>query len=429
MNICVISFHCCPFSLLGGDGTGGMNVYLRELSSAMKYFPEVNMDIFTRIQNPRIRGVRDISPKIRVIHLKGGPEHSVNRKHLYNFLPEFSKNLEEFIFLNKFRYDLVYSHYWFSGLIGEGIKNKYNLRLIHMFHTLAFLKQREAKEKYEEHSSRLRSERHLAQISEILVSSSEQEKRNLLEEYEIPPSKIKVIYPGVNKELFCPMNKKGVRLKLGFGEEDKIILYVGRIDPVKGLFNLIESLELLRKEASLLYNQLKLVVIGGGSKSSDHLKNEEILRIKKIVKVKNLGEKIFFLGSKKQNKLKKYYSAADVLVMPSLYESFGLVVLEALACGTPVVVSRIGEMKTIIKEGKNGFHFAPDDPSSLFFCLNYFFSHRNGLQSREIIRQDIINRFSWEKTAEETYIFFKEIVKESLYPTRIFQPGESLLPA
>jgi len=97
MNICVISFHCCPFSLLGGDGTGGMNVYLREMSAAMSNFHKVNLDVFTRIQNPKIRGIKDITPRVRVIHLKGGPESPVSRKNLYEFLPEFARNLEEFI--------------------------------------------------------------------------------------------------------------------------------------------------------------------------------------------------------------------------------------------------------------------------------------------------------------------------------------------
>jgi len=423
MNICVISFHCCPFSLLGGDGTGGMNVYLREMSAAMTNFPEVSMDIFTRIQNPKIRGIRDISPKVRVIHLRGGTERSVNRRNLYGFLPEFSRNLEEFIYRCQRPYDLVYSHYWLSGLAGEEIRNNFNIPLIHIFHTLAFSKERASRENYEEHRNRLRAEEHLARVSEFLISSSEHEKQSLLKEYGIPSSKISVIYPGVNKRLFYPLNQSDVRQELGFREKDKIILFVGRIEPVKGLFVLIEALELLRKEAPSLSSRLKLIVVGGGSKSSDHPKNKEIVRIQKAIAEKNLRDKVLFLGSKKQNQLNKYYSAADVLVVPSLYESFGLVVVEALACGTPVIASRIGEMVNIIKEGKNGFYFAPNDPSSLSFCLNYFFSPKINFWEREKIGQDITNRFLWEKTARETYNIFKTIIGRST--TRRFQPDES----
>jgi len=133
------------------------------------------------------------------------------------------------------------------------------------------------------------------------------------------------------------------------------------------------------------------------------------------------------LGSKKQNQLKKYYSAADVLVMPSLYESFGLVAVEALACGTPVIASKIGEMMNIIKEGKNGFYFSPNDPTSLSLCLKYFFSPETSLWRKEKIRQDITNRFLWGKTAKETYDIFRAIIGR--WTTRRFQPDESPRPA
>ncbi|NIM89999.1 MAG: glycosyltransferase [Candidatus Aminicenantes bacterium] len=404
-----------------------MNVYLREMSAAMTNFPEVKMDIFTRVQNPKIKGIRDISPKVRVIHLKGGPEHPVDRKTLCDFLPEFSRNLEEFIIPYQRSYDLVYSHYWLSGLVGEEIRNNFSIPLIHIFHTLAFSKQRAAKENYEEHRNRLGAEEHLAHVSEAIISSSEHEKQSLIKEYGIPSSKLRVIYPGVNKGLFYPLGQEDVRRELGFREEDKIVLYVGRIEPVKGLLSLIEALESLRKKAPFLSSQLKLIVVGGGTKSSDHPKNKEINRIQKAIAEKNLWNDVFFLGSKRQNQLKKYYSAADVLVMPSLYESFGLVVVEALACGTPVIASRIGEMMNIIKEGKNGSYFNVDDPSSLSLSLNHFFSQKSSLWRAEKIRQDIISRFLWETTAKETYGIFKAIVGRST--TRRSQPDKSPRPA
>lgn len=399
-------------------------MYLRELSSAITRFPEVTMDIFTRTQNSRIRGIRKISPRVRVIHLKGGPESPVSRKNLYGFLPEFLRNFEEFIIGNQITYDLVYSHYWLSGLIGEWIRQKYHLPLIHTFHTLAFLKKRAEKDRYEEQVNRLRVERHLTHISDAVISSSEHEKKSLCREYKISPLKIRIIYPGVNEQRFYPQDSKEARNELGFREEDKIILYVGRIEPVKSLSTLIETLYIMKRKVPFLYNKLKLVIVGGGSVSSEHLKNREITVIKDLIEVSRMQDKVLFIGSKKQNQLKNYYSAADVLVMPSLYESFGLVVIEALACGTPVVGSRINEMITIIEEGKNGFYFNPGDPDSLFFSLNHFFSQRNTLWDRKKVRKNIISRFSWNKTAEETYTFFKEMVKSSVYEDNLTQPDE-----
>jgi len=428
MKICAISFHCCPFSLLGGDGTGGMNVYLRELCSALTSFPEVKIDIFTRIQNPKIREIKYFSPQARVVHLRGGPERPMDRTKLYDFLPEFSRNLESFIYQERESYDLVYSHYWLSGLVGKGIRHKFNLPLAHIYHTLAFLKERALREEPKEHESRIRAERHLAYVSDAIISSSGEELQSLVDEYGISSSKGRIIYPGVNEKLFYPCEDRMVLREMRYKEKDRIILYVGRIDPAKGLMTVIEALELLKKRDLPLYSKLKLIVVGGGKKKEDLPGNKEFIRIKEAIREKKLTGKVIFLGSKKQSELKKYYSSAEALVMPSLYESFGLVPVEAMACGTPALVSRIGEMRYIVQEGRNGFSFRPNNPSSLASCLEHFFSNKESLWDTEKIRQNAIKNFSWGKTAEETYALFRRLRREKASITTIFQPDESLRP-
>lgn len=428
MKICAISFHCCPFSLLGGDGTGGMNVYLRELCSGLTRYPEVKMDIFTRIQNPKLREIKYFSPQARVVHLRGGPERPLDRTKLYDFLHEFARNLESFIYQERENYDLVYSHYWLSGLVGEDIKQKFDLPLVHIYHTLAFMKEKALREGLKEHEGRIRAERHLACVSDALISSSREEMKSLIDEYGIPSSKGRVIYPGVNKKLFYPLEDRTVLRKMHWREKDRIILYVGRIDPAKGLMTVIEALELLKKRETPQSNQLKLIVVGGGRKKEDLPGNKEFIRIREYIREKKLAGKVLFLGSKKQMELKKYYSAAEALVMPSLYESFGLVPVEAMACGTPALVSRIGEMRNIIQEGKNGFSFPPNNPASLASCLERFFLNGESLWDAQRIRQYAVKNFSWEKTAEETYSLFRKLRRGKASFTTIFQPGESPQP-
>jgi D-inositol-3-phosphate glycosyltransferase len=413
---------------LGGDGTGGMNVYLRELCSALTSYPEVKIDIFTRIQNPKIREIKYLSPQARVIHLKGGSERPMDRTQLYEFLPEFSRNLESFIGQERESYDLVYSHYWLSGLVGEAIKQKFNLPLVHIYHTLAFLKERALRKESREHKSRIEAERHLAYVSDAIISSSEEEMRSLTDEYGISSSKGRIIHPGVNKKLFYPIEGQMVLREIRAREKDRIILYVGRIDPAKGLMTVIEALELLKQKHLPLYSQLKLIVVGGGRKREDFPGNKEFIRIKESIRDKKLTGKVIFLGSKKQSHLHKYYSIAEALVMPSLYESFGLVPVEAMTCGTPVLVSRIGEMRRIVQEGKNGFSFPPDNPSSLALCLEHFFSNKESLWDGEKIRQNVVKNFSWEKTAEETYFLFRKLRREKASITTISPPDESLRP-
>jgi D-inositol-3-phosphate glycosyltransferase len=312
--------------------------------------------------------------------------------------------------------------------VGEGIRQKFNLPLVHIYHTLAFLKERALGEESREHKGRIEAERHLAHVSDALISSSEDEMQSLVDEYGISSSKGRIIYPGVNKKLFYRLEDGMVLREMRWKEKDRIILYVGRIDPAKGLMTVIEALELLKKKNLLLYNQLKLIVVGGGRKKEDLPGNKEYIRIKKSIREKKLTGKVIFLGSKKQSELKKYYSSAEALVMPSLYESFGLVPVEAMACGTPALVSRIGEMRYLVQEGKNGFSFPPKNASSLASCLEHLFSNKESLWDKERIRQSVVKNFSWEKTAEETYSLFRKLRREKTALTTISPPDESLQP-
>lgn len=424
MKICVISFHSCPYSQLGGNGSGGMSVYLKELTSALADFSDVRIDIFTRAQTPHCVETKYVSPMIRVVQLKGGPEDAIDRQDLYEFIPGFSENLENFILRHKENYDVVHTHYWLSGLAGGTVKQNLGIPLVHTYHTLGFMKRRMLGQR--EHRCRAQSEQHLAHIADFLISPSKEEKESLIKEYGISPSKVRVVYPGVNRRLFYPVYYNGLRKKIDCKKDDFVLLYVGRIEPVKGLAAVVSSLEIIRDKKPELFKNIKLLVVGGGKKEEEFALNQEAARIINLVSQKALSDNVTFLGSIKQSQLKRYYSAADALVVPSLYESFGLVTVEALACGTPVIVSKIGKMKTIVKEGKNGNFFLPNDPTSLSQALIHFFLHKKRFWSREMIREDIIQRFSWEKTAEEVHKVFSLLTERGSHPTTIFQRDGSL---
>ncbi len=423
MKICTISFHSCPYSLLGGDGTGGMSVYLRELSAAITSLAGVDIDIFTRIQTPDLKGVKVVSDNVRLIHLKGGPESVIDRRHLYECLPEFTDNLVHFFQKEATRYDIIYSHYWLSGIVGVWLKHKFHVPMVHMYHTLGFLKNRLLKGE-KEHIKRQNVEKELCSLSDAVVSSSWREKQGLMKSYGTPPSKVNVIYPGVNQKLFHPCSTSGLSDELLPRGSEKILLYVGRIEPVKGLMTVIHALPMLKHKNPCLYTQLKLVVIGGGQ-IKDLRQNKEYNRIKQFAADKSIEEKVVFLGSQKQSELKHYYSAADVLLVPSLYESFGLVVIEALACGTPVLVSRIGDMQTIVRAGQNGLTFQPDDPVSLTCNIEKFFARQQDFWDQQKISLDATTRFAWERTARETYRLFDELIKIRALSTTISPLGES----
>jgi D-inositol-3-phosphate glycosyltransferase len=423
VKICLISFHSCPYSSLGGNGSGGMSVYLKELTSALVGYPEVRVDIFTRARTAICVEAKDVSPQIRVIQLKAGPNHAIDRTDIYEYIPEFSDNMADFIYREEEKYDIIHSHYWLSGLAGITLKNEMEVPLVHTYHTLGFMKKQVLGQR--EHRCRANSEQHLAHLSDSIISPSLEEKEYLINKYGIPSAKVDVVYPGVNARLFYPVRSQNVWREVRKGVDDFVLLYVGRIDPVKGLVNLVKALKFIKENNPSLFRKVRVIVIGGGNKKEELSSNEELRRIKEMSDQNGLQDKLSFLGSVDHLQLKKYYSAADALVIPSLYESFGLVAVEALACGIPVIASQIGQLKAIVREGKNGFSFSPHDPFSLFRSIEKFHVERDGLWNQESIRGDVIRRFSWDKTAEETYRIFKRLQPENLSPKTIFRLDEN----
>ncbi|MFC2157970.1 glycosyltransferase [Acidobacteriota bacterium] len=424
MKICIISYHSCPYTPLGGDGAGGMSVYLKELSSLLIQDHHVEIDIFTRAQNGVPIGPRDVAPSLRVIHLKAGPETYLDREKLFRFLPEFMKNLETHLDANKLEYDLIYSHYWLSGLAGEWIKQIYEVPLIHTYHTLAFFKEHVLGSQGDE--IRRMAEDHLAEVADRIISSSSQEREYLVDAVQVPKDRVEMVYPGVNEDIFFYDTDETIREEVDLKGNEKLFLYVGRIEPVKGLKTVVEALNHLKEADEELFSSVKLAVIGGGSSGPELDSNLEVKEVRSLLESSGLGEKVLFLGSQPQDRLRFYYSAADALVVPSLYESFGLVVTEALACGTPVFVSKIGEMQNFIRPGKNGYSFTPEDPVSLGQTIRDF-SHNQGVSwPKSRIREDVIKKVSWEKTAAGVYRVFEGAVAGYDKTKTKFQPGGTL---
>jgi D-inositol-3-phosphate glycosyltransferase len=425
MKIGVLSFHSSPFSVLGGESVGGMNVYLKELNSALTKNYPCCIDVFTRCQDPKYQGITQVDDAARIIHLKAGPERQMRRESLFKTITEFTYELQKF--MHNGNYDLIYSHYWLSGLIGEEVKKSIPIPHVFNYHTLEFLKKRVLQN--QQSFCRITAEKSLAEDTDAIISSSQEEKTHLIEEYGLPSSKIKVIYPGVNDKIFFPDRSMRIDQEIKRRESDFIFLYTGRVEPVKGLDNLIEAWHLLKKHHPEMYERARLVIIGGGRRNHDFEKNPEIRKLQSIICRKSLQERIIFLGSRPQRKLRCYFSAADAVIMPSLYESFGLVAVEALACGTPVIVSRIGKIKSIVTNGENGFSCSPDNPEALADSLASFPKKRKHLHSSRRIRTDIIRKFSWENTAAETYALFSRLTGEHEPITTRSLPGESLQPA
>jgi len=308
---------------------------------------------------------------------------------VYFALPEFAFNLENFWQDNGLQYDIVFSHYWLSALVGKYLQQKWQIPYITMFHTLGAVKNAIGIGEGEP-ALRIVSEKDTVRDCQRIIVATEKEKEDLIRFYSATPEKVGVVPCGVNMDLFKPVDKMSARQKLGLTDE-KILLFVGRIDPLKGIDRLLKAMPLLKNHESL-----RLVVVGGDENS-----RAELEELQKLSVELNIRDSVTFQGLIKQDQLPYFYSAADVCIVPSYYESFGLVPLESLACGTPVVATDVGDLKNIIRQGETGYIVADNSPERLAESISSLLSRPSrDIESVLPIRASV-NKWDWANIAEK----------------------------
>ncbi len=394
LRIAMLSAHSCPVGKLGTKDTGGMSVYIREIACELAKQGHL-VDVYTRVHDPRDRQTYELDQNARLIHLRAGEDEEIHKLAVYSHLPDFVDNLESFRKHNNLQYDLIFSHYWLSALAGTYLQQWWHVPHITMFHTLGAVKNAIKEGAHlalgeDEPELRIETERDLVQKCHHIIAPTEKEKEALIRHYGASPGKISVVPCGVNLEQFKVLDKAQARQYLGF-DNDNIILYVGRIDPLKGVDKLIKALTYLRH-----IPKLKLMVIGGGEHS-----RREIEQLQKLAANLNIQDSVTFLGLVKHEQLPYYYNAADTCVVPSYYESSGLVALESLACGTPVVATNVGTHKSIIRQGETGYVIKDNTPHHIADKIALLISRPStGVKSAQLIRETV-SKFNWSNVAKE----------------------------
>jgi D-inositol-3-phosphate glycosyltransferase len=344
MHVAVITVHGCPVRQAGSKDSGGMNIYILEMAKRLAA-RGVQVDVFTRHHDPLDPQVIMLAPGARLIHLPAGAP-SVDKTDVYDLLPQFASQMRRFCIENRLQYDIVSTHYWLSGLVGMRLAAEWGVPHTTSFHTMAEMKRRGRPEESEV-AQRDSSETEIACSAESVVVWTEHEKEAIVGYCNISPDKVTVIPPGVDLSRFRPMSQQQSREHLGYSSQ-KNILFVGRLEPLKGIDNLFRAVASLENPESIT-----LSVVGGDANS------EEKERLQAIAKRMKLTESVRFIGSVGQDELPIHYNAADVCVLPSHYESFGLAALEAAACGRPVVASEVGGLPAIVQNGSTGFLVPP----------------------------------------------------------------------
>jgi D-inositol-3-phosphate glycosyltransferase len=352
----MLSVHTCPLAAPGGKETGGMNVYVRELSRELSRMG-FEVDVYTRSQSPSIPRVVALGERAHVIHLPAGPEAPMPRERLADYLDEFVDGVEEWR-IARGDYDLIYAHYWLSGEAGLALRGRWGVPLFQMFHTLARLKNSVARSPGEvEPRRRVDAEARLVRTVDRIVAANVVERDHLARHYGAEPGRIAVVPCGVDTSLFRPGDRAEARRRLGL-DGRPLVLYVGRLEPIKGLDILFDAMGSLRAGGL----PVELLVVGG---DTDESRMGYEVQLRQGLQARALGASVHFLGPQAQDVLREYYVAADVTVLPSYYESFGMVALEAMACASPVVGTRVGGLTTTVRDGVTGYLVPEGDVMAL----------------------------------------------------------------
>ena len=387
LRIAMLSVHSCPIGNLGAKDTGGMNVYVRELARQLGKQGFL-VDVYTRVHDPRDGQIYELGQNARLIHLSAGNSEEIPKLAVYCHLPDFACNLENFRKHNGLQYDLIFSHYWLSGWVGISLQRWWNVPHLTMFHTLGAVKNAIGIGE-DEPELRVETEKDLVKNCHRIMATTEKEKEELVGHYGASPQRISVVPCGVNLELFQPMNKEKAKQRLGLND-DKLILFVGRIEPLKGIHRLLRAMTHLQNG-----HRPRLVIIGGDEHSQYEMK-----RLQKLSRTLHIQDSVTFLGLIKQEELPYFYSAANVCVVPSYYESFGLVALESMACGTPVVANNVGNLRSIIHQGRTGYVVMDNAPHRLAEKIALLLSKSSPSMKSAVSIRESVTRFSWSNIAQ-----------------------------
>ncbi len=364
-RIAMLSVHTCPLAMLGGKKTGGMNVYVRDFSRELAR-RGIKVDVFTRSQDDCVPAIsHDLGFGARVIHVPAGPQEPIPVAEITRYLDEFVNNVLKIAEEEQLYFDLIHSHYWLSGLVAEKLKKVWvHAPIVQMFHTLGHMKNRIAdKDSERSPQERIDGEQHVLEIVDRIIVATPAEQAQLHWLYGARSGREVIIPPGVDLERFHPIPKVEAKERVGISADHKNIMFVGRIEPLKGIDTLLRAMALINARYPEVVENVCVAIIGGDPWSDDL--DEEMTRLHLLRQELGVHDFVTFLGAKDQNTLPNYYAAAEMVIMPSHYESFGMVALEAMATGTPVIASEVGGLAFLIRDGENGFHVPSRDPEAL----------------------------------------------------------------
>jgi len=398
--------HTSPTASLGQSANGGLNVYVREICTA---FSErgIATDIFTRKQSPDDPDVEQLAALSRIVYLPAG--HGLDKYSLYTEVPDFAQRILEFSEREGVTYDLLFSHYWLSGEVACLLRPQLATGWAHIAHTLGVVKNRTlATGASPEPALRIRVEGEIAQQADVLIASTGDEREELIDAYGADPNRVVIVPPGVDLAMFQPVDREEARRKIGFGK-GRMLLFVGRLERLKGVDVAIRALALLRDRR---HDDVRLLILGEDARQGEVRDGEESekQRLKALATELSVRDRVDFIGSVAHHELPYFYGAADVCVMPSYSESFGLVGLEAQACARPVVASSVSGLRSVVRDEVSGYLIDAHDPSLYAERIGRLLDDPELAQQMGRSGRLLAQRFSWSRTADRLEDLFDRVV-------------------
>lgn len=398
-SVAMLSVHTSPLDTPGRTrDAGGMNVYIHELARELGR-SQTTIDIFTRRTNEHTPQIIELGPHVRVIHITAGPPAPIHKHDLYQYLHAFAQGIDAFRLGEGIGYDVLHSHYWLSGVAGMQMAQYWDVPHISMFHTLGHLKQLANPDEMEP-PLRLEMERRLIQQADRIIASTSEERRLIIRHCGATPGQVQVIPGGVDLKRFVPHERQLARERLGLKRHQPVLLFVGRLDPFKGP-------DLLLKAAAMMQKQAQVVIVGG-----ELAGDKELEQLRELAAQLKISKRVLFLGARPQQELPMLYSAADVTVIPSYHESFGLAAVESLACGTPVVATRAGGLTAIVCHGETGY-LVPRSPGFFAERLDTLLQHPDLLEQMRMAARPSILQFSWKYVASQVRDVYLDAISEA----------------
>jgi D-inositol-3-phosphate glycosyltransferase len=401
-TVAVVTAHACPYSEIGGAENGGMSVYIREVtdSLAQRGVPSV---IFTRKEDPDAPPVVRFGDGTRLVHVVAGPEGPLGKDSFFYHLPEFYRGVAAWARREDIEFTLVNSHYWLSGWAGRRLSRLWGVPWAHMAHTLARVKDRDRPAgAAAEADQRVAVELEIVRSANRLIAPTNQEVEDLAFLYGADRSCVSVVPPGVDSTVFAPVDCTDLRRSLGIGNDEKVILFTGRLERLKGVETLIHALAAILDCRTR--RDVRLMVLGADSSNGileGGVHGGERARLEALAVEIGVDDRVDFLGTVNHDDLPAYYSLADVCAVPSYSESFGLVAVEAAACGTPVIASRIGGLRQLVLDGITGYTVAGHEPVAWAEALKRVIEDPEARSVMGPAARRLAQAYSWESSADQ----------------------------